>query len=229
MVPYCKWIWCIVLCKRRPSSMCWKGLCLAWTSLRIDWITRSRLNGWSAACQPQQLVWILLELSVSLGNDMLCHYNILTLVLCLCSPWCLCTILLKQISFAQLGVAFQISSLVNWSVVSMIFIGVLLGKIPMLMKICSNRFWKKMPFSEPWSNSSPRTDDPVVGFHRVFPFHGWRRGAISKPMILRISNSLQSSLWGLGAPFLVPLGSRYDVFMFGYLFGGNTTYGRSVN
>lgn len=143
MVPYCKWIWCIVLCKRRPSSMCWKGLCLAWTSLRIDWITRSRLNGWSAACQPQQLVWILLELSVSLGNDMLCHYNILTLVLCLCSPWCLCTILLKQISFAQLGVAFQISSLVNWSVVSMIFIGVLLGKIPMLMKICSNRFWKK--------------------------------------------------------------------------------------
>ena len=31
---------------------------------------------------------------------------------------------------------------------------------------------KRMPFSEPWSNSSPRTDDPVVGFHRVFPFHG---------------------------------------------------------
>ena len=103
------------------------------------------------------------------------------------------------------------------------------GRFPCWWKFVQIGFEKKMPFSEPWSNSSPRTDDPVVGFHRVFPFHGWRRGAISKPMILRISNSLQSSLWGLGAPFLVLLGSRYDVFMFGYLFGGNTTYGRSVN
>ena len=106
MVPYYKWIWCIVLCKRRPSSMCWKGLCLAWTSLRIDWITRSRLNGWSAVCQPRQLVWIF-ELSLSLGNDMFCHYKTLTLVLCLCSPWCLCQ------WPAQLGVAYRISSLIN--------------------------------------------------------------------------------------------------------------------
>lgn len=129
--------------------------------------------------------------------------------------------------------AFQISSLVNWSVFSMILFGLLLGKIPMLMNMCSNRLEKKHSFSEPWSNSSPRTDDPVIGFHRVFPFHGWRRGAISKPMIrahqqlaaeefMRTGSSISSYILDT-----VPFGSRYDVFMFGYCWG-NTTCGRSV-